>query len=165
MLQFREDRVETLEQSIMTITNHIPDICFNKVRADHSTETAEDYVEVISDIIHRQGACRVKDLASHMGVSHVTIVRTIARLKKENLVTSEPHRPIRLTIQGEQLAAKSRRRHEIVLSFLLALGVGSLEASRDAEGMEHHVSPDTLERMKAFIAEHDENSKHSPTIG
>ena len=137
----------------MTCAKNIPDVSFARVRADHSTETAEDYVEGISDIIHRQGECRVKDLAEHMGVSHVTVVRTIARLAREGLAMSEPYRPIRLTAEGEQVAAQSRQRHEIVLSFLLALGVRSGEAARDAEGMEHHVSPNTLERMKAFIAE------------
>ncbi len=146
----------------MRCAKNIPDVSFAKVRADHSTETAEDYVEGISDIIHRQGECRVKDLATHMGVSHVTVVRTITRLAKEGLVMSEPYRPIRLTGEGEQLAAHSRQRHEIVLSFLLALGVRSLEAARDAEGMEHHVSPNTLERMKAFIAERGERPKRSP---
>ena len=147
----------------MTPTQDIPDESFAKVRADHSTETAEDYVEGISDIIHRQGECRVKDLAVHMGVSHVTVVRTIGRLAKESLVVSEPYRPIRLSAKGERLAAHSRKRHEIVLSFLLALGVRPVEAARDAEGMEHHVSADTLERMKAYIAQHSGTSKRSLT--
>ena len=137
----------------MRYAKNIPDISFAKVREDHSTETAEDYAEEISNIIHRQGECRVKDLAEHMDVSHVTVVRTIARLVREGLVIAEPYRPIRLTAEGEQLAVQSRQRHEIVLSFLLALGVRSAETARDAEGMEHHVGPNTLKRMKAFIAE------------
>ena len=146
----------------MTGAKDIPVGSFAKVRRDHSTETAEDYVEGISDIIHRQGECRVKDLAANMGVSHVTVVRTIARLANEGLVISEPYRPVRLTAEGEQLAAHSRKRHEIVLSFLLALGVRPVEAARDAEGMEHHVSPNTLERMKAFTAGRGGSSKRSP---
>ena len=137
----------------MTCATNNPDASFAKVRADHSTETAEDYVERISDIIHRKGECRVKDLAAIMGVSHVTVVRIIARLAKEGLVTSEPYRPVRLTPEGELLAAQSRQRHETVLSFLLALGVRPVEAARDAEGMEHHVSAATLARMKAFVTE------------
>ncbi len=142
-----------MNRSHMTRAKNIPKARFAKVRADHSTEIAEDYVEGISDIIHRQGQCRVSDLAKHMGVSHVTVVRTIARLAKEGLALTEPYRPIRLSAEGERLAARSRQRHEIVLSFLLAMGVPSVEAARDAEGMEHHVSPATLERMKAFLSE------------
>ncbi len=151
----------TIDRLVMTSAKNIPDVSFAKVREDHSTETAEDYVEGISDIIHRQGECRVKDVAKHMDVSHVTVVRIIARLAKEGLGTAEPYRPLRLTAEGEQLAAQSRRRHETVLSFLLALGVRPTEAARDAEGMEDHVSPDTLERMKAFLAERGRKSKRS----
>jgi DtxR family manganese transport transcriptional regulator len=105
----------------------------------------------VSDIVHRQGECRVKDLAEHMGVSHVTVSRIISRLLDEEYVETEPYRPIRLTAQGERLAAESRRRHEIVLRFLIALGVPGPEAGADAEGIEHHVGDVTLQRMAAFI--------------
>lgn len=124
---------------------------FIKVRSDHASETAEDYVEAVSDIVHRTGECRVKDLAGHMGVSHVTVTRIIARLQDEGLVETEPYRPVRLTAAGERLAAISRRRHEVVLAFLLAIGVPEGDAQRDTEGIEHHVGPATLERMEAFL--------------
>src|SRR5262245_42907011 len=128
-----------------------PAASFTKVRTDHASETAEDYVEAVSDILHRKGECRVKDLVEHMGVTHVTVSRVIARLVDRNLVDTEPHRPIRLTAEGERLAAAARRRHELVLAFLLALGVPEADAQRDAEGLEHHVGQSTLERMKAFV--------------
>jgi DtxR family manganese transport transcriptional regulator len=124
---------------------------FRKVRADHSRETAEDYVEAISDIVHRTGVCRVTHLAAHMGVSHVTVNRIIARLEELELVETEPYRPIRLTAEGERMAAGTRRRHETVLAFLLALGVPDGEARRDAEGIEHHVGEATLGAMDRFL--------------
>ena len=126
---------------------------FNKVRADHSTETAQDYVEAVSDIVHRQGECRVKDLATHLGVSHVTVSRIIFRLQEQNLVETEPYRPIRLTAKGERLAALTRQRHETVLAFLLAIGVPTADAERDAEGIEHHVGEKTLHAIKQFLQE------------
>lgn len=126
---------------------------FRKVRADHAAETAQDYVEAVADILYRQGECRVKDLARHMGVSHVTVTRIIDRLQAEQLVETEPYRPIRLTVRGQRMAALSRQRHELVLGFLLALGVPDAEARRDAEGMEHHVGEATLRAMAAFIKE------------
>ena len=129
-------------------------VSFRKVRADHATETAEDYVEAVSDILHRHGECRVKDLAAHMGISHLTVLRVIARLQDEDLVTTEPYRPIRLTAKGERLAAMARRRHQIVLAFLLALGVHEADARRDTEGIEHHVGQATLDRMSAFVEKH-----------
>ncbi len=128
-----------------------PSASFRKVRADHAGETAQDYVEAVSDILHRKGECRVKDLAAHMGVSHVTVTRVIARLHDEDLVDTEPYKPIRLTARGERLAAESRRRHRIVLEFLLALGVPESEARRDTEGLEHHVGEVTLAAMARFL--------------
>ncbi|MCK4871554.1 MAG: manganese-binding transcriptional regulator MntR [Phycisphaerales bacterium] len=128
-----------------------PTTAFAKVRRDHMTETAEDYVEAISDILHQTGECRVKDLAAHMGVSHVTVTRTVARLQEANLVQTQPHRPIRLTAAGEKLAAQSRRRHDIVHAFLQAIGVPDEDAHRDAEGIEHHVGQATLRCMARFI--------------
>jgi len=114
-------------------------------------ETAEDYAEAVSDILHRCGECRVRDLAAHMGVSHVTVTRIVARLKQEGLVETTPYRPIRLTARGERLAAQTRQRHQTVLAFLLALGVPEEEAQRDTEGIEHHVGAATLQRMAAFV--------------
>ncbi len=119
-------------------------------------ETAQDYVEAVSDIVHRRGECRVKDLAQHMGVSHVTVSRIVARLLQEQLVETEPYRPIRLTAQGERLAAESRRRHEIVFSFLVALGVPEPDAGPDAEGIEHHVGEVTLQHMARYVRNYEE---------
>ncbi len=138
---------------------------FAKVRADHATETAQDYVEAVADILYRQGECRVKDLAGHMGVSHVTVSRIIARLQQEHLVDTEPYQPIRLTLRGQQLAAASRRRHETVLEFLLALGVPDEDARRDTEGIEHHVGVRTLDRMAAFVREHGPASETPSRAG
>ncbi len=133
---------------------------FAKARLDHSTETAEDYVEAVSDIVHHRGKCRVKDLAAHIGVSHVTVTRIVARLQEEGLVETSPYRPIRLTARGEMLAAASRKRHEIVLAFLLAIGVPEEDARSDSEGMEHHVGAVTLKRMADFVAECDGKKEH-----
>lgn len=124
---------------------------FHKVRSDHANETAEDYVEAVSDIVHQQGECRVRDLAAHMGVSHVTVSRIITRLQEESLVETEPYRPIRLTAGGERMAAAARRRHRIVLDFLIALGVPEADARHDAEGIEHHVGEATLRQMERFV--------------
>ncbi len=123
---------------------------YQRTRRDHSTETAEDYVEAIAEIAQSQRACRAADLAREFGVSHVTVLRIVARLKDEGLVTTEPYRPIELTKKGRRLATKSRKRHEIVYRFLLAIGVDQETAVVDAEGIEHHVSPQTLAKFEAW---------------
>jgi len=122
-----------------------------RTRRDHATETAEDYVEAVADLIDEFGSCRVVDLAKRFAVSHVTVTRIVARLQDEGLLSTERYRPIFLTPSGKRLAAKSRRRHEIVYHFLLAIGVGKTTAAIDAEGIEHHVSPETLQRFEKLM--------------
>lgn len=107
-------------------------------------------MEAIADTIEAEGECRVKHLAMRFGVTHVTVTKAVARLVEQGLATTERQKPIELTTAGVKLARESKRRHEIVLAFLLALGVGESTAEIDAEGIEHHISPETLARMHAF---------------
>src|SRR3546814_7351586 len=116
---------------------------FEQIRSAHQTETAEDYVEMIADLIEAQGEARLVDIAGRFGVSHPTAKKIIDRLQREGLVTSRPYRSIFLTEKGHTLAAYCKRRHQVVLSFLKALGVGDRNAEIDAEGIEHHVSNET----------------------
>jgi DtxR family manganese transport transcriptional regulator len=122
---------------------------FQRVRESHAKETAEDYVEAIADLVAATGEARVGELARHFGVSHVTVSRTVGRLQTQGLCTTAPYRPIELTELGRSLAAEAQRRHAIVLGFLLALGIPPAAAHLDAEGMEHHVSAETLTRLAA----------------
>lgn len=124
---------------------------FNRVREAHQTETAEDYVELIADLIDVQGEARVVDLASRFGVSHATVNKVVARLNREGLVSNLPYRSLFLTDQGKALALKCKERHKLVLDFLIALGVSPDTAEADAEGVEHHVSEETLSAFRSFI--------------
>lgn len=120
---------------------------FDRIRQAHQTEMAEDYVELIDDLIAVNGEARAVDLAERFGVSHATVNKTLARLQRDGLVVTRPYRSIFLTDDGEAMAAESRRRHGIVLEFLRAIGVSGATAESDAEGMEHHVSDETLEAL------------------
>jgi len=124
---------------------------FRQTRQDHASEIAEDYAEAIADLTDSLGEARVVDLAKRLGVTHVTVNRTIARLRRNGLVTSQPYRAIFLTDKGRRLAAASKQRHETVVAFLCSLGVPEHVARIDAEGMEHHVSPETLAAFKAAL--------------
>lgn len=119
-------------------------------RRAHEAETAEDYAEAIADLIDEQGEARVVDLARLLGVTHVTVIRTLTRLQKSGLVTSRPYRSVFLTEAGRRTAARARRRHRIVYEFLRAIGVGEDAARADAEGIEHHVGPATLRVFERF---------------
>jgi DtxR family manganese transport transcriptional regulator len=124
---------------------------YRRIRADHAREIAEDYVELIDDLIRESGEARVVDIASRLGVSHVTVSKTILRLIRDGLVVSEPYRAVFLTPQGRRLARAARRRHDLVLEFLLSLGVPRAAAEADAEGIEHHLSTTTLEAMRRCL--------------
>jgi DtxR family transcriptional regulator, manganese transport regulator len=123
-----------------------------RTRHEHSMETAQDYVEAIADLGALRGEARPVDLARRLGVTHVTVIRTVARLQREGYLSTKPYRGIFLTEKGSRLAEESRRRHEIVEAFLRSLGVPDGIAQTDAEGIEHHVSPETLAAFKRFTA-------------
>jgi DtxR family manganese transport transcriptional regulator len=115
-------------------------------------ETAEDYVEAIADLTSVHGEARAVDLARRFGVSHVTVVQTVARLQRDGYLSTQPYRAIFLTEKGSRLAEASRRRHETVVAFLRILGVPEGIAQTDAEGIEHHCSPETLTAFRRCIA-------------
>jgi DtxR family manganese transport transcriptional regulator len=124
---------------------------FRQARRARSTEVTEDYVELIADLIDQGGEARAVDIARGLGVSHATVIKTIGRLQRDGFVCSKPYRAVFLTDEGRRLAEWSRRRHAVVLKFLLAMGVSVDTAHCDAEGMEHHVSDETLAAFQRFI--------------
>ena len=120
-------------------------------RQQHAIETAQDYLEAISDLIEQTGEARVVDLASRLGISHATVIQTIRRLQRDGFVTSEPYRSIFLTDEGKNIAKEARHRHSITVALLKKLGVSAEVAEVDAEGMEHHVSKETLKAFEQFV--------------
>ena len=121
---------------------------FRRMREAHRTEMAEDYVELIGDLIAATGEARLTDLAENIGVSHATATKVVQRLQRAGLVQTRPYRSIFLTESGEAIAEASRSRHKAVHDFLRALGIDEMTAEADAEGIEHHVREQTL---AAFI--------------
>ncbi len=119
-------------------------------RKVHENELAEDYVELIADLINKEGEARIVDIANHLGISKATANQTINRLVKKGLLTSKPYRSIYLTKKGKATASKSSLRHKIVYDFLIALGIDKETAELDSEGMEHHVGNKTLNKLKSL---------------
>jgi len=117
---------------------------FRRSRRDRAMEVAQDYVEAIADLSDSLGEARVVDLARRLGVTHVTVNRTLSRLQQAGYVTTRPYRSIFLTDAGRRLADECKRRHETVVAFLRSLGIPEKISELDAEGIEHHVSPETL---------------------
>jgi len=134
--------------TLVNVEEHVEG--FRQVREAHRRELIDDYVELISDLIGEVGEARQVDMAARLGVSQPTVAKMLKRLATVGLIEQIPWRGVFLTPEGEKLAQASRERHQIVESFLLVLGVSPDIARRDAEGMEHHVSQETLERFRLF---------------
>lgn len=132
---------------------------FRQVREAHRRELIDDYVELISDLIREVGEARQVDMAARLGVSQPTVAKMLKRLASVGLIEMIPWRGVFLTDEGEKLAQESRERHQIVENFLLVLGVSPEIARRDAEGMEHHVSEETLLKFREFTLKYGSSAE------
>lgn len=125
---------------------------FERVRRDHAQELAEDYTEMVLELAGADAApVRPADLARSLGVSHVTVLRALGRLARDGFILRDRERAVLLSADGHRLGEAARARHRLVVAFLVSLGVPEAVAVVDAEGLEHHVSPVTLERMAAHL--------------
>ncbi len=123
---------------------------FRQAREARRSELVEDYVELIADLIGDGGEARQVDIAARLGVAQPTVAKMLKRLAEDGLVQQRPYRGVFLTEAGRALASQARERHRIVERFLCVLGVSPETARRDAEGIEHHVSGETLEAFRRF---------------
>jgi DtxR family manganese transport transcriptional regulator len=124
---------------------------FVRQREADRTAVAEDYVELIADLLRAEGEARAVDLARRMGVSQATVANTITRLQRDGLVETRPYRGLFLTEAGSELAARAKARHELVVRFLIAVGLDAETAEADAEGLEHHASEKALAAFARFL--------------
>lgn len=125
---------------------------FRQTRNNRRTELVEDYVELIADLMEDGGEARQVDIAHRLGVAQPTVAKMLKRLISEGYVQQRRYRGIFLTDAGRNLADLCRERHQIVETFLCAIGVSPETARIDAEGMEHHASAETLEAFKNFLS-------------
>jgi DtxR family manganese transport transcriptional regulator len=125
---------------------------FVRARAARASELFEDYAELIADLLEADGEARPQTIARRLGVSHVTVVKAINRLEREGLAVARPYHGVVLTEAGAVLARRVRDRHRLVVDLLLAVGVPREDAEADAEGIEHRVSPRTLEAFARFLS-------------
>ena len=124
---------------------------FARARAAQSAILVEDYVELIAELAGPSGYARITAIARRLGISHASVVKSVARLQREGLAESLPRRGVSLTATGQSLAHWVRARHLLVVELLCALGVPADVAATDAEGIEHHVSEATLEAFRRFL--------------
>jgi len=116
------------------------------------TQSREDYLEAIYELIETNTVARVKDIAAKLNVRTPSVHGAISELKKHGLVEQEPYGYITLTKAGATAAKMVVKRHEMLREFLLLLGVSPEIAERDACVMEHLLCPETYDAFAQFNA-------------
>ena len=114
------------------------------------TQSLDDYLETVHILISEQGSACVRDVAKLLDVKMPSVVKAVHELKRLGLVTQEPYADIELTPKGSRLAKTILNRHTLLRSFLVKLGVGRKTADKDACLMEHILSAETIDKIKAY---------------
>lgn len=117
----------------------------------------EDYLEKIYELMQEKGYARVSDIASSLDVQPSSVTKMIQKLDENEYVTYEKYRGIILTSRGRKLGESMKARHHMLEEFLRLLGVSEVTIQKDVEGIEHHVSPKTLDSLQALVSFLGEN--------
>ena len=116
------------------------------------TSTAEDYLERIYALIEEKGYARVSDIAEALQVRPSTVTRMVQKLDEQKLLEYERYRGLSLTQEGERVGRLIHKRHKALERFLHLLGIQDQPTiQRDIEGLEHHLSAKTLERLIQLV--------------
>ncbi len=121
--------------------------------APRSSVAVEDYLERILELINTKGYARVVDIAQSLKISQASVTNMIQRMDADGLLKYERYRGMALTASGEALAKNITRRHQILTDFLRLFGLDEELIYHDVEGMEHHISPPTLNAIEALTAQ------------
>ncbi len=123
----------------------------------HYTPRVEDYLEIVYELIKEKGYATTTDISNYLHVRAPTVTRMIQKLHDDEFLVYEKYRGIKLTSKGEKLAKSVREKHGVLADFLRLLGIDEQTAHRDAEGIEHYLHPETLDRLESFVSFVKEN--------
>jgi Mn-dependent DtxR family transcriptional regulator len=115
------------------------------------TTNIEDYLERIYELIEEKGYARVSDIATALNFSRPSVTLMVQRLDRMSLVRYERYRGLSLTPKGREVARRIQRRHVILTEFFTLLEIDRNIIARDVEGIEHHLSSESLERLETIL--------------
>ena len=121
------------------------------------SQSAEDYLERIHELIEEKGYARVVDIASSLKVRQASVTSMVQKLDELGYLKYEKYRGLSLTNKGREVARRIRSRHETLSRFFSLFGLDTEIQRRDIEGIEHHLSPATLEFLADLAAFFEEN--------
>lgn len=121
------------------------------------SQSAEDYLERIHELIQEKGYARVVDIASSLQVKQASVTSMVQKLDELGYLNYEKYRGLVLTDKGREVARNVRRRHETLSRFFSLLGLDAETQKRDIEGIEHHLSLATVEVLADLAAFFEQN--------
>ncbi len=124
---------------------------------DKPSQSAEDYLERIHELIESKGNAHVADIAQSLNVGQPSVTSMVQKLADEGYLRYEKYRSLTLTDAGRAVAERIRNRHVVLASFFTLFDLDDDTQARDIEGIEHHLSSDTLNtlaNLTAFFEEH-----------
>ena len=125
----------------------------NGVKKEDRTDRMEDYLEVIYELIQEKGYATTVDISSYLNVSSPSVTKMMQKLDETGYLKYEKYRGIKLTNEGIRIARNIRNRHGLLAEFFMIIGVDEETANNDAEGIEHHLHPETMKKLEEFINE------------
>lgn len=123
------------------------------------SQSAEDYLERIHELIEQKGYARVVDIASSLKVKQASVTAMVQKLDEAGYVHYEKYRGLVLTDTGRDVARKIQNRHETLSRFFSLFGLDAETQRRDIEGIEHHLSPETVEVLADLAQFFERNPK------
>jgi Mn-dependent DtxR family transcriptional regulator len=118
-----------------------------------ASSAVEDYLEQILELINTKGYARVVDIAGRLSISQASVTNMVQKLDADGLLKYEKYRGLVLTTAGEELARNITHRHQLLTDFLQLLGIAPDVIHHDVEGMEHHVSPETVHAIESLTSQ------------
>lgn len=125
----------------------------NSVKKLDRTDRMEDYLEVIYELVQQKGYATTVDISSYLNVSSPSVTKMMQKLDETGYLNYEKYRGIKLTNEGIRIARNIRNRHGLLAEFFMIIGVDEETANNDAEGIEHHLHPETMKKLEEFINE------------
>ena len=125
----------------------------NSVKKEDRTDRMEDYLEVIYELLQEKGYATTVDISSYLNVSSPSVTKMMQKLDETGYLKYEKYRGIKLTNEGIRIARNIRNRHGLLAEFFMIIGVDEETANNDAEGIEHHLHPETMKKLEEFINE------------
>ncbi|MFD1176230.1 transcriptional regulator MntR [Paenibacillus puldeungensis] len=115
------------------------------------TPSMEDYLERIYKLIDEKGYARVSDIAEGLEVHPSSVTKMIQKLDKDEYLIYEKYRGLVLTSKGKKIGKRLVDRHQLLEEFLGLIGVEHENIYRDVEGIEHHLSWDSITRIATLV--------------